>query len=74
MLFNVELPRKAYKFCSDTGRIDYYRSQLWHKTDVGNAYVGSVISPYYDSLLVKFSSSRAFDAIKKAIRAIKEIT
>jgi pyruvate carboxylase len=65
-------------FAPDTGRIDYYRSGSGFgvRLDVGNAYVGSVISPYYDSLLVKTTThSRTFeDAIKKAIRAIKEIT
>lgn len=65
-------------FAPDTGRIDYYRSGSGFgiRLDVGNAFVGSVISPYYDSLLVKTTAhSRTFeDTIKKSIRAIKEIT
>lgn len=66
------------QFAPDTGRIDYYRSGSGFgiRLDAGNAYTGAVISPYYDSLLVKTSAhSRTFDdAARKAIRAIKEIT
>jgi pyruvate carboxylase len=66
------------QFAPDTGRIDYYRSGSGFgiRLDVGNAYTGAVISPYYDSLLVKTTAhSRTFeDAARKAIRAIKEIT
>ena len=42
--------------------------------DGGNGYTGSVISPYYDSLLVKVTTwSRTFeDAIQKAKRALRE--
>jgi pyruvate carboxylase len=65
-------------FAPDTGRIDYYRSGSGFgiRLDAGNAYTGAIISPYYDSLLVKTSAhSRTFDdAARKAIRAIKEIT
>ncbi len=68
----------ANQFAPDTGRIDYYRSGSGFgiRLDAGNAYTGAVISPYYDSLLVKTTShSRTFeDAARKAIRAIKEIT
>lgn len=66
------------QFAPDTGRIDYYRSGSGFgiRLDAGNAYIGAVISPYYDSLLVKTTShSRTFeDAARKAIRSIKEIT
>jgi len=66
------------QFAPDTGRIDYYRSGSGFgiRLDAGNAYTGAVISPYYDSLLVKTTAhSRTFeDAARKAIRAIKEIT
>lgn len=65
-------------FAPDTGRIDYYRSGSGFgiRLDAGNAFTGAVISPYYDSLLVKTTShSRTFeDAARKAIRAIKEVT
>jgi pyruvate carboxylase len=68
----------ANNFAPDTGRIDVYRSGSGFgiRLDAGNAYAGAVISPYYDSLLVKVTShSRIFeDAVIKAIRAIKEIT
>ena len=66
------------QFAPDTGRIDYYRSGSGFgiRLDAGNAYTGAIISPYYDSLLVKTSAhSRTFDdAARKAIRAIKEIS
>jgi pyruvate carboxylase len=63
-------------FMPDTGKIDVYRSPggLGIRLDSGNGFLGAVISPYYDSLLVKcISYGRNFeDARKKAIRAIKE--
>ncbi len=63
-------------FAPDTGKIDVYRTGggLGIRLDGGNGYTGSVISPYYDSLLVKLSAeSRTFeDAINKAKRAIRE--
>ncbi len=67
----------ANHFAPYTGRIDYYRSGSGFgiRLDAGNAYTGAVISPYYDSLLVKTTShSRTFeDTARKAIRAIKEV-
>lgn len=67
----------ANHFAPDTGRIDYYRSGSGFgiRLDAGNAYTGAIISPYYDSLLVKTTAhSRTFeDAARKAIRAIKEV-
>lgn len=63
-------------FMPDTGRIDVYRtsSGAGIRLDGGNGFTGAVVSPYYDSLLVKSTSwSRHFqDAINKNIRAIKE--
>lgn len=63
-------------FAPDTGKIDVYRTGAGFgiRLDGGNGYTGSVISPYYDSLLVKISSgSRTFeDTINKAKRAIRE--
>ncbi len=63
-------------FAPDTGKIDVYRTGAGFgiRLDGGNGYTGSVISPYYDSLLVKItSSSRTFeDAINKSQRAIRE--
>ena len=67
----------ANNFSPDTGRIDVYRSGAGFgiRLDGGNGFAGAVISPYYDSLLVKTTSySRTFeDARRKAIRAIKEL-
>jgi len=63
-------------FAPDTGIIDVYRSSsgLGIRLDGGNGFTGAVISPYYDSLLVKVTSyGRTFDdAIKKSTRALKE--
>lgn len=64
-------------FAPDTGKIDVYRSGSGFgvRLDGGNGFTGSVISPYYDSLLVKVcSTSRTFeDTVRKAIRSIKEL-
>lgn len=64
-------------FMPDTGEIEYYRTSggFGVRLDGGNGFTGAVISPYYDSLLVKTTSySRTFeDTVRKAIRAIKEI-
>ncbi len=66
----------ANGFAPDTGKITAYRSGGGHgvRLDGGNAYTGAIISPYYDSLLVKVT---AFDntfegACRRAIRAIRE--
>ncbi len=68
----------AHNFAPDTGRIDVYRtgSGFGIRLDGGNGFTGAVISPYYDSLLVKCTSwSRTFeDAIRKSVRAIKELS
>lgn len=65
-------------FAPDTGQIDIYRtgSGFGIRLDGGNGYTGSIISPYYDSLLVKtISHSRTFeDAARKAVRSIGELT
>lgn len=64
-------------FAPDTGKIDVYRSGSGFgiRLDGGNGFAGAIISPYYDSLLVKTTSwSRTFeDATRKAIRAINEM-
>lgn len=64
-------------FLPDTGKVDVYRtsSGFGIRLDGGNGYTGSMISPYYDSLLVKIISwSRTFEgATKKAIRSIREM-
>ncbi len=67
----------ANNFAPDTGKIDVYRtgSGFGIRLDGGNGFTGAVVSPYYDSLLVKVTSwSRTFeDAIRKSIRSIKEL-
>lgn len=63
-------------FAPDTGKLDVYRSGSGFgiRLDGGNGYTGSIISPYYDSLLVKIvAHSRTFeDTINKARRSIRE--
>lgn len=64
-------------FAPDTGRLDVYRSGSGFgiRLDGGNGFTGSIISPYYDSLLVKVTAnSRTFnDTIRKATRSLKEL-
>ena len=63
-------------FAPDTGTIEVYRtgSGFGVRLDGGNGFAGAVISPYYDSLLVKSTShARSFpDAIRKAKRTLQE--
>ncbi len=67
----------ANNFAPDTGRITAYRSGggFGVRLDGGNAAAGTVISPYYDSLLVKVTTiDNTFPGVcQKAIRAINEI-
>ncbi len=66
----------ANSFMPDTGKIDTYRSPggFGVRLDVGNAYAGAVVTPYFDSLLVKVCTHAAtFDqAIQKMMRCLKE--
>lgn len=68
----------ANNFAPDTGQIDVYRtgSGFGIRLDGGNGYSGATISPYYDSLLVKIIThgSTYQDAIRKALRSLKETT
>ena len=63
-------------FMPDAGRIMVYRSSggFGVRLDEGNCYQGSVISPYYDSLLVKVSTwALTFEqAAHKMVRNLKE--
>ena len=67
----------ANNFAPDTGTITEYRSASGNgiRLDGGNGFTGSVITPYYDSLLVKVCShDRTFTgACSKAVRALKEM-
>ncbi|MBR5047942.1 MAG: pyruvate carboxylase, partial [Eubacterium sp.] len=64
------------QFVPDYGQIDLYRSANGNgvRLDGGNAYEGAVITPYYDSLLVKaITHDRTFeDTIRKSLRVLKE--
>lgn len=67
----------ANNFAPDTGTITQYRSPAGFgiRLDGGNGFTGAVISPYYDSLLVKIiAHGRSFeDMNNKAVRALKEM-
>lgn len=63
-------------FMPDTGKIDTYRSPggFGVRLDVGNAYSGAVVTPYFDSLLVKVCThGHTFEqAIDKMQRCLAE--
>lgn len=63
-------------FAPDTGKITAYRSGGGYgvRLDGGNTYAGAVISPYYDSLLVKITAhDNTFNgACRKALRMLTE--
>lgn len=67
----------ANNFAPDTGKITAYHSPggFGVRLDAATAGAGSVISPYYDSLLLKVTSwDRTFQAVcRKALRAIQEV-
>ncbi|HYO10537.1 MAG TPA: pyruvate carboxylase [Tepidisphaeraceae bacterium] len=64
------------QFIPDYGRIATYRSAggFGLRLDGGNGFSGAVITPYFDSLLVKLTSSGAtFDeAVQRSDRALRE--
>lgn len=64
-------------FMPDTGQINLYRSSSGFgvRLDGGNGFTGAVISPYYDSLLVKvITEARTWeDTIRKAKRSLSEV-
>ena len=63
-------------FMPDTGKIIAYRSGGGPgiRLDAGTAYTGAVITPYYDSLLVKVTgyAKRPADAIHRMLRCLEE--
>jgi pyruvate carboxylase len=63
-------------FTPDYGRITAYRSAAGFglRLDGGTAYSGAVITPYYDSLLVKVTAwaPTAAEAIRRMDRALRE--
>jgi len=66
----------ANNFMPDTGKLIAYRSGggFGVRLDGGNAYTGSIITPYYDSLLVKATTWGLTHeiAISKMLRCLKE--
>ncbi len=67
----------ANNFAPDNGKITSYRSGggFGVRLDGGNAATGTVISPYYDSLLVKVTvwDNTFAGACRKAARSISEV-
>ncbi|MCL2697056.1 MAG: pyruvate carboxylase [Oscillospiraceae bacterium] len=67
----------ANNFAPDTGKITAYRSGggFGVRLDAGNAFTGAIITPFYDSLLVKVTTvDRTFEgATRKMLRALREI-
>ncbi|MCL1832470.1 MAG: pyruvate carboxylase, partial [Oscillospiraceae bacterium] len=67
----------ANNFAPDIGKIEAYQSSggFGVRLDAGNAFTGAVITPYYDSLLVKvITAGRNFDeARRKMLRALREV-
>ncbi len=63
-------------FTPDYGRITHYRSAsgLGIRLDAGSAFSGAVVTPYYDSMLVKVTARgrRFIDSIRKMERALSE--
>jgi len=66
----------ANGFLPDTGRINTYRSPggFGIRLDAGNGFQGSVVTPFFDSLLVKLSTEGLdYDkAVQKMTRALIE--
>lgn len=66
----------ANGFMPDTGKITVYRSSggFGVRMDAGNAFNGAVVTPYYDSLLVKATTFglNHQDTVHKMIRTLKE--
>lgn len=63
-------------FAPDHGRIVAYRSASGFgiRLDAGTAYTGAVVTPYYDSLLVKVTAwaPSAIESIRRMDRALRE--
>ena len=64
------------QFIPDYGRIRTYRSASGFgiRLDGGTAYAGALITPYYDSLLVKVTAwaPRPGEAVRRMVRALRE--
>ncbi|HXG10109.1 MAG TPA: pyruvate carboxylase [Gemmataceae bacterium] len=66
----------ANRFIPDYGRLTAYRSAsgMGIRLDAGTAFGGAVITPYYDSLLVKVTAHglRFIDAARRMERSLQE--
>lgn len=66
----------ANKFIPDYGRLSHYRSAsgMGIRLDAGTAFGGAVITPFYDSLLVKVTAHglRFVDAARRMERSLQE--
>jgi pyruvate carboxylase len=66
----------ANNFAPDYGRLSHYRSASGFgiRLDAGSAFGGAVITPFYDSLLVKVTASglRFADAARRMERCLQE--
>jgi len=66
----------ANKFIPDYGRLLHYRSAsgVGIRLDAGSAFSGAVITPFYDSLLVKVTAHgiRFIDAVRRLERSLQE--
>jgi pyruvate carboxylase len=66
----------ANKFIPDYGRLSHYRSAsgMGIRLDAGTAFSGAVITPFYDSLLVKVTAHglRFLDACRRMERCLQE--
>src|SRR5205814_5740070 len=64
------------KFLPDYGRVSHYRSAsgMGIRLDAGTAFPGAVITPFYDSLLVKVTAEgrRFVDAARRMERCLQE--
>ena len=63
-------------FIPDYGKIEHYRSSggIGIRLDAGTAFSGALVTPYYDSMLVKVTSSGSTfeDTVQRMNRALQE--
>jgi pyruvate carboxylase len=72
----VTTENPANRFIPDYGRLSHYRSAsgMGIRLDAGSAFSGAVITPFYDSLLVKVTAHglRFLDAARRMERSLQE--
>jgi pyruvate carboxylase len=72
----VTTENPANNFLPDYGRLSNYRSAsgMGIRLDAGSAFTGAVITPFYDSLLVKVTARglRFVDAARRMTRSLQE--